>query len=223
MVPLTRRSTRCNPRKHSLEFLREIAHLRPRTNTFSAILRIRHALAFAVHKYYNDNGFFYLHTPIITASDAEGAGEMFRVTTLDAEKPPRDEAGKIDYKEDFFGQGNQPDRFGPTGRRTGCLGFVQNLHLRPHVPGRKLQHHPPPGGVLDDRAGNGVFRPERQHGSGRRFRENTSSATPWKTAPTIWIFWKNARPRRKKVSRKPSARCRWPKSCALWWTIPSSG
>jgi len=92
------------PKKHSLEFLREIAHLRPRTNTFSAILRIRHALAFAVHKYYNDNGFFYLHTPIITASDAEGAGEMFRVTTLDADKPPRDEAGKIDYKEDFFGR-----------------------------------------------------------------------------------------------------------------------
>ncbi len=92
------------PKKHSLEFLREIAHLRPRTNTFGAILRIRHALAFAVHKYYNDRGFFYLHAPVITASDAEGAGEMFRVTTLDMNKPPRDEAGKIDYKEDFFGR-----------------------------------------------------------------------------------------------------------------------
>jgi asparaginyl-tRNA synthetase len=92
------------PKKHSLEFLREIAHLRPRTNTFGAILRIRHALAFAVHKYYNDNGFFYLHTPVITASDAEGAGEMFRVTTLDINNPPRDEAGKIDYREDFFGR-----------------------------------------------------------------------------------------------------------------------
>ena len=92
------------PKKHSLEFLREIAHLRPRTNTFSAILRLRHALAFAVHKYYNDNGFFYLNTPIITASDAEGAGEMFRVTTLDMNKPPRTDDGKIDYKEDFFGR-----------------------------------------------------------------------------------------------------------------------
>jgi asparaginyl-tRNA synthetase len=92
------------PKKHSLEFLREIAHLRPRTNTFSAILRIRHTLAFAVHQYYHDHGFFYLHTPIITASDAEGAGEMFRVTTLDMDKPPRDEFGKIDYKEDFFGR-----------------------------------------------------------------------------------------------------------------------
>jgi len=92
------------PKKHSLEFLREIAHLRPRTNTFSAILRLRHALAFAVHKYYNDNGFFYLHTPIITASDAEGAGEMFRVTTLDLNKLPRTDEGKIDFKEDFFGR-----------------------------------------------------------------------------------------------------------------------
>ncbi|GAB2784309.1 asparagine--tRNA ligase [Rhabdobacter roseus] len=92
------------PKKHSLEFLREIAHLRPRTNTFGAILRLRHALAFAVHKYYNDNGFFYLHTPIITASDAEGAGEMFRVTTLDLYNPPKNEEGKIDFSEDFFGR-----------------------------------------------------------------------------------------------------------------------
>ncbi|ADB38462.1 asparagine--tRNA ligase [Spirosoma linguale] len=92
------------PKRHSLEFLREIAHLRPRTNTFSAILRIRHALAFAVHKYFNDNGFYYLNTPIITASDAEGAGEMFRVTTLDATKPPLTEDGKVDYSQDFFGR-----------------------------------------------------------------------------------------------------------------------
>ncbi|MBD2754115.1 asparagine--tRNA ligase [Spirosoma validum] len=92
------------PKRHSLEFLREIAHLRPRTNTFSAILRIRHALAFAVHKYFNDNGFYYLNTPIITASDAEGAGEMFRVTTLDAIKPPLNEEGKVDYSQDFFGR-----------------------------------------------------------------------------------------------------------------------
>ncbi|QJW92263.1 asparagine--tRNA ligase [Spirosoma taeanense] len=92
------------PKRHSLEFLREIAHLRPRTNTFSAILRIRHALAFAVHKYFNDNGFYYLNTPIITASDAEGAGEMFRVTTLDATRPPLTEDGQVDYSQDFFGR-----------------------------------------------------------------------------------------------------------------------
>ncbi|WP_288425934.1 asparagine--tRNA ligase [uncultured Spirosoma sp.] len=92
------------PKRHSLEFLREIAHLRPRTNTFSAVLRIRHALAFAVHKYFNDNGFYYLNTPIITASDAEGAGEMFRVTTLDATKPPLTDDGAVDYSQDFFGR-----------------------------------------------------------------------------------------------------------------------
>ncbi|UZR94836.1 asparagine--tRNA ligase [Chondrinema litorale] len=92
------------PKKHSMEFLRSIAHLRPRTNTISAVLRIRHALSFAIHKFFNDKGFYYLHTPIITGSDAEGAGEMFRVTTLDMNNPPKDEDGKINYKEDFFGK-----------------------------------------------------------------------------------------------------------------------
>jgi asparaginyl-tRNA synthetase len=92
------------PKKHSMEFLREKAHLRFRTNTFGAVFRIRHALAFAVHKYFNDNGFFYLHTPIITASDAEGAGEMFRVTTFELNKAPKKEDGSIDFSEDFFGR-----------------------------------------------------------------------------------------------------------------------
>jgi asparaginyl-tRNA synthetase len=90
--------------KPSLEYLREIAHLRSRTNTFSAVMRVRHAMAFAVHKFYNDRGFVYIHTPIITGSDAEGAGAMFRVTTLDAANPPRDENGHVNYKEDFFGR-----------------------------------------------------------------------------------------------------------------------
>jgi len=89
---------------HSMEFLRDIAHLRPRTNTFSAVLRIRHAMAYAVHKYFNDRGFCYLHTPLITGSDAEGAGEMFQVTTLDMKNPPRTPEGQIDYSLDFFGR-----------------------------------------------------------------------------------------------------------------------
>ena len=89
---------------HSLEFLREIAYLRPRTNTFGAVLRVRHAMAFAIHKYFNDRGFYYMHTPIITASDAEGAGAMFQVTTLDVETPPRTEDGRVDYSQDFFGK-----------------------------------------------------------------------------------------------------------------------
>lgn len=88
----------------SLEYLREMAHLRFRTNTFGAVFRVRHALAFAVHKFFNENGFVYMHTPIITASDAEGAGEMFRVTTLPADNPPKNENGEIDHKEDFFGR-----------------------------------------------------------------------------------------------------------------------
>ena len=92
------------PKKHSLEFLREIAHLRFRTNTFGAVFRVRHALAFAVHKFFNDKGFVYLHTPIITASDAEGAGEMFSVTTLPFDKTPRNEDGSVNFKEDFFGR-----------------------------------------------------------------------------------------------------------------------
>ena len=89
---------------HSMEFLREIAHLRPRTNTFGAVLRIRHAMAYAIHKYFNDRGFYYLHTPIITASDAEGAGAMFQVTTLNVDNPPRREDGKVDWSQDFFGR-----------------------------------------------------------------------------------------------------------------------
>ena len=92
------------PKKHSLEFLREIAHLRSRTSTFGAVMRVRNAMAFAVHKFFNDRGFVYVHTPIITGSDAEGAGEMFRVTNLNAKNPPLDEQGNVNFKEDFFGR-----------------------------------------------------------------------------------------------------------------------
>jgi asparaginyl-tRNA synthetase len=102
----------CDPEKYplqlknrpSLEYLREIAHLRFRTNTFGAVFRVRHALAFAIHKFFHEKGFVYMHTPIITASDAEGAGEMFRVTTLPLDNPPRNEDGSINFKEDFFGR-----------------------------------------------------------------------------------------------------------------------
>ena len=92
------------PKKHSLEFLREIAHLRFRTNTFGAIFRIRHSVSFAIHQFFHDRGFTYIHSPIITCSDAEGAGEMFHVTTLDAENIPKNEDGGVDYKKDFFGK-----------------------------------------------------------------------------------------------------------------------
>jgi asparaginyl-tRNA synthetase len=90
------------PKRHSLEFLREQAHLRIRTNTFSAVMRLRSSLSFAIHDYFNRNGFYYMHAPIITGSDAEGAGEMFRVSVLDAKNPPLEESGKVDYSKDFF-------------------------------------------------------------------------------------------------------------------------
>ncbi len=106
---------------HSFEFLREIAHLRFRTNTFGAVFRIRHALAYAIHHYYNEKGFFYLHTPIITASDAEGAGAMFRVTTLDLEDVPCTEEGGIDFSKDFFGR---PTNLTVSGQLEGELGAL---------------------------------------------------------------------------------------------------
>ncbi|MFX1702667.1 asparagine--tRNA ligase [Chitinophaga sp. CC14] len=121
----------CDPEKYplqlknkpSLEYLREIAHLRFRTNTFGAIFRVRHALAFAVHRFFNERGFVYLHTPIITASDAEGAGEMFRVTTLDMKKPPLNENGDIDYKEDFFGKSTNLTVSGQLEGELGAMAF----------------------------------------------------------------------------------------------------
>lgn len=121
----------CDPEKYplqlknkpSLEYLREIAHLRFRTNTFGAIFRLRHALAFAVHKFFNDRGFVYLHTPIITASDAEGAGEMFRVTTLDLNNPPRTESGDINFKEDFFGRSTNLTVSGQLEGELGAMAF----------------------------------------------------------------------------------------------------
>ncbi len=107
------------PKKHSLEFLRENAHLRFRTATFSAVFRIRHAMAYAIHNYFNEKGFYYLHTPIVTASDAEGAGQMFRVSTLPAQNPPLTEEGEIDYSEDFFGR---PTNLTVSGQLEGELG-----------------------------------------------------------------------------------------------------
>ena len=121
----------CDPEKYplqlknkpSLEYLREIAHLRFRTNTFGAIFRVRHALAFAVHRFFNERGFVYLHTPIITASDAEGAGEMFRVTTLDMKNPPRTVSGDIDFKEDFFGKSTNLTVSGQLEGELGAMAF----------------------------------------------------------------------------------------------------
>lgn len=109
----------------SLEYLREIAHLRFRTSTFGAIFRLRHSLAFAVHKFFNDKGFLYLHTPIITASDAEGAGEMFHVTNFDLNNPPKTETGEIDFKEDFFGRSTHLTVSGQLEGELGAMAFSE--------------------------------------------------------------------------------------------------
>ena len=106
---------------HSLEFLRDIAYLRPRTNTFGAIFRIRHAMAYAIHKYFNDHGFYYWHTPLITGSDCEGAGAMFNVTTLDIANPPRTEDGAVDFTQDFYGK---PCNLTVSGQLEGELGAL---------------------------------------------------------------------------------------------------
>ncbi|OIR07640.1 asparagine--tRNA ligase [mine drainage metagenome] len=114
------------PKKHSLEFLREKAHLRFRTNTFGSVFRIRHSLAYAIHKFFNDKGFVYLHTPIITASDAEGAGEMFRVTTLPIDgTAPKNEDGSINFKEDFFGKSTNLTVSGQLEGELGAMAFSE--------------------------------------------------------------------------------------------------
>lgn len=111
------------PKEHSLEFLREKAHLRFRTNTFGAVFRVRHSLAFAIHKFFHEKGFVYMHTPIITASDAEGAGEMFRVSTLPFDNPPRNEDGTINFKEDFFGKATNLTVSGQLEGELGAMAF----------------------------------------------------------------------------------------------------
>jgi len=113
------------PKKHSLEFLREIAHLRFRTNTFGSVFRVRHALAFAVHEFFHNRGFIYLHTPIITASDAEGAGEMFKVTTLPFDQTPRNDAGEVNFKEDFFGRATNLTVSGQLEGELAAMGFAE--------------------------------------------------------------------------------------------------
>ncbi len=110
---------------HTLEFLREIAHLRVRTNTFGAIFRIRHGMAFAIHQFFHQKGFFYVHTPIITGSDTEGAGEMFLVTTLPFQNPPKDEKGNINFKEDFFGKQTHLTVSGQLNGELAALGLAE--------------------------------------------------------------------------------------------------
>ncbi|WP_394348443.1 amino acid--tRNA ligase-related protein [Mucilaginibacter ginsenosidivorans] len=114
--------------------MREIAHLRFRTNTFGAIFRVRNTLSYAIHRFFNDRGFVYLHTPIITASDAEGAGEAFKVTNLDMANPPRVENGDVDYKQDFFGRATNLTVSGQLEGELGAMALSDILYLRANIP-----------------------------------------------------------------------------------------
>ena len=158
------------PKPHTMEFLREVAHLRPRTNVIGAATRVRHTLAQAIHRFFDENGFFWVNTPIITASDAEGAGALFRVSTLDLANLPRTPEGKIDFAKDFFGREAFLTVSGPAQRRGLLPRAQQGLHVRPDVPRRELQHQPPPRRVLDDRAGDRLRRPR---GRRRRWRSGS--------------------------------------------------
>ncbi len=141
-------------KRHTFEYLRSIAHLRPRSNTFGAVFRMRSVLSYTIHRFFQERGFLYVHTPIITTSDCEGAGEMFRVTALDAARPPlRNGGGR---RGGLLRPADEPDRVGPARGRGLRLRPGQGLHLRPHLPGRELQHPAPPGRVLDGRAGDGL-------------------------------------------------------------------
>ena len=153
---------------HTLEFLREIAHLRPRTNTFGAVFRIRHHLAYAIHKYFNDRGFFYLNTPLITASDCEGAGAMFQVTTLDLNNVPRTDDGAVDYSADFFGKPTSLTVSGQLEGELGAMSLGAIYTFGPTFRPRTLTRASP-GRVLDGRARGCLQRNRGEHGFGEDF------------------------------------------------------
>lgn len=129
-------------KRHSIEYLREVAHLRPRTNLIGAVARVRHTLAQALHRFFDEQGYFWVSTPLITASDTEGAGEMFRVSTLDMENLPRTPEGKVDYDKDFFGKEAFLTVSGQLNGETYACALSKILYLRPNLPCGKLQHQP---------------------------------------------------------------------------------
>ena len=155
------------PKKHSLEFLREIAHLRPRTNTFSAVFRVRHALSFAIHNYFNKEGFVNWHSPIITGSDAEGAGEMFRVSTLPAS------GGEV--AEDFFGKETHLTVSGQLEGELGALALGKIYTFGPTFRAENSNTTRHLAGILDGRAGDGFLRSQYEHGPCGRLLELLSS------------------------------------------------
>ena len=158
-------------KRHTLEYLRTISYLRPRTNTFQAVFRIRSAIAYAIHTFFQERGFVYVHTPLITASDCEGAGEMFRVTTIDPENPPRTEDGKVDYSQDFFGRQTNLTVSGQMEAEAMAMAFGNVYTFGPTFRAEHVLHHPPCCRILDDRAGDGFCRPAGRYGMYPRYAE----------------------------------------------------
>ena len=128
------------PKRHTMEFLREVAHLRPRTNVIGAVTRVRHTLAQAIHRFFHERGFFWIHTPIITASDAEGAGQLFRVSTLDLANLPRTPAARSTFSKDFFGREALLTVSGQLNVETYCLALSKVYTFGPDLPRRELEH-----------------------------------------------------------------------------------
>lgn len=146
-------------KRHSFEFLREIAHLRPRSNTFSAVFRVRSLASYAIHKFFQERGFIYTHTPIITGSDCEGAGEMFRVTTLDIDNPPKKEDGGIDFSEDFFGKETNLTVSGQLATEAYALAFRNVYTFGPTFRAENSNTTKHLDRILDDRTRNCFCRP----------------------------------------------------------------
>ena len=207
-------------KQHSLEKLREWAHLRPRTNTFGAVTRVRNCVSRSIHNFFQEDGFLYIHTPIITASDCEGAGAMFRVTTLDLEKLPRD-GGEDQPRARLLRQAGLSHRQRPARRRNLRLRARQDLHLRPDVPRREQQHLAAPRRVLDGRARDGLLRADRQHGPGRAVPQADLQGRARRSAPRTWPSSTSTTTRRrsrrcKKSSPATSAACPTPKPSRSW-------
>ena len=157
-----------------MEFLREIAHLRPRTNTFGAVSRVRNALCASIHQFFQEHGFLYVHTPIITARDCRRRRrDVPRHHARPDEPAAQRRQGEVDYAQDFFGKPAYLTVSGQLEAEIFACALRQGLHVRPDVPRRELQHAAPPGRVLDGRAGDGLLRPGRQHG---RWPRRSSSA-----------------------------------------------
>ena len=177
------------PKPHSLEFLRDVAHLRARTNVIGAVTRVRHAIAQSIHRFFDERGFYWINTPIITTSDAEGAGELFRVSTLDLANLPRTDGRPHRLRAGLLRARGVPDGFGAAQCRDLLHGAVEGLHVRADVSRGEFEHQPPPRRVLDDRAGDRVRRPGRRCRSRggvaqAHFRDacSTSVPTTWRSS-----------------------------------------